>query len=189
MCVWGGVCADGDASGSTPSRRLVLCNARAGEAIVREGDEAESWIILLDSGASVHKNVKFTAKRGQVIAHENHLAELDKFDSLGEAGIVDSAPRSSTVRVHDDCHYASLPADEYRALMLSEERVLAFEKLQKLRSVAQLASLSQTEMQVRQWTVAARLWAGKCRTLAWPSRFAGSNFPRYSTSFTREEAR
>ena len=130
------------------ARSLVLHNAVAGEDIVTEGDDADDWIILLDSGASVFKGTgKATmGTHGEVTHEEKFLAELRRFDCLGEAAIIDEEPRSSSVRVHDDCHYATLCAADYRSLMLSGERRAAEEKVSKLRKVAVFGSLARKEL-------------------------------------------
>ena len=60
-----------------------------GDAIVREGDAGETFIILLDGAASIERG-------------GHAIGELGRGDFLGEISLVDGGPRTATVIARGD---------------------------------------------------------------------------------------
>ena len=74
-----------------------------GDAIVREGDAGETFIILLDGAASIERG-------------GHAIGELGRGDFLGEISLVDGGPRTATVIARGDVSALVVQHADFRRL-------------------------------------------------------------------------
>ena len=87
---------------------------KSGEIIAKEGDPATELYFIKSGTAEVFKNEPGTD-------YEHHLSTLSAGDSIGEMAILDSKPRSASVRAVSDCSLLMLENDKLHSLSDVEE--------------------------------------------------------------------
>lgn len=80
----------------------------AGETLFEQGDPADAAYILVSG------QMRVTATEGGSVVLN---ASIGRGDLLGEAGIVEDAPRSASARATRDCTLARLDAEEFRSVI------------------------------------------------------------------------
>jgi HlyB family type I secretion system ABC transporter len=99
-----------------------------GSVIVREGDDADSFYVLVSGAARVVKR----AERGQEVP----LNLLGRGDSFGEMGLLSDSTRMATVRASGPVEVLRLQRGVFRALTRREPAVReAFERVARFRHV------------------------------------------------------
>ncbi len=96
---------------------------REEEVIVREGDPADDFMILLDGQVEVRKG-------------ELHLVTLDPGDCFGEVALVEAWTRAATVRACDFCTLYSLSRERFQELVRRRPSIGAKLTAQLLRILA-----------------------------------------------------
>ena len=120
-------------------RRLVvdafeLVSYDFGNVIVREGDDADAFYVLVSGTARVVKNAG--------TAEEVPLNLLRRGDSFGEIGLLDESTRVATVRASGPVQTLRLDRGVFRALTRRQPEVRAqFERLARFRQVQNLLLL------------------------------------------------
>jgi ABC-type bacteriocin/lantibiotic exporter with double-glycine peptidase domain/CRP-like cAMP-binding protein len=120
-------------------RRLVadsceVVNYDFGETIVREGDDADAFYVLVSGTARVVKQAG--------TAEEIPLNVLRRGDSFGEMGLLDESSRVATVRASGPVQALRLDRGVFRALTRRQPEVRAqFERLARLRGAQNLLRL------------------------------------------------
>ncbi len=98
---------------------------KAGETIMREGEESDTMYLFLEGTADVTKNLTLkTAGRGFGHA-EKSMTRLKAASApvFGEMSLLGDAPRSATVSAVTDCLLFALGHDAYEALCASNPRL------------------------------------------------------------------
>jgi len=85
------------------TRGMILHRIDAGQAVLREGDEGQSFYVLANGALSVTKR----DDKGNVIA----LARLSEGDFFGEMAILSGAPRAATVTAEAASDVLEFPAE------------------------------------------------------------------------------
>lgn len=75
-----------------------------GEALVREGDAGDTFIILVDGAARVERNGR-------------QIADLGNGDFLGEISLIDGGPRTATVTARGSVSALVVRHDDFRRLL------------------------------------------------------------------------
>jgi CRP-like cAMP-binding protein len=88
---------------------------KSGTIIAREGDPATELYFIKTGTAEVFK------KEPEIDDEEHHLSTLSAGDSIGEMAILDSKPRSASVRAVTDCYLLMLKNDKLHSLSATEE--------------------------------------------------------------------
>lgn len=107
---------------------------KAGDIVVNEGDPPDNVYIVRSGTVEVLK--------GAIGVETTYrIAELGVGDTIGEVSLLDSGPRSATVRALEDVSLLAIPIDEINALSQSEVSIdtrmkinLAYELGHRLRS-------------------------------------------------------
>jgi ATP-binding cassette subfamily B protein len=86
-----------------------------GEVIVREGDDADAFFVLVSGTARAVK----TGDRGEEVA----LNTIAAGESFGERGLIQSGPRTATVRASTEVEVLRLDRSVFRALIASNPDV------------------------------------------------------------------
>jgi len=86
----------------------------SGAIIAMEGDPATELYFIISGTAEVFK-------KEPDLDHEHHLSTLTAGDSIGEMAILDSKPRSASVRAVSDCSLLVLKNDKLHSLSSAEE--------------------------------------------------------------------
>lgn len=81
-----------------------------GEAIVREGDEGDTFFVVLRGHVRVHSG-------------ENTLAELRMGQHFGEMALIDSSPRSASVTALEESRILSIRRSEFYTLIANEHAI------------------------------------------------------------------
>lgn len=102
---------------------MPLLRARAGQALIREGDVGD-WMLLLLSGTV---DVLKTAQNGSV----SRLAVIKQGAALGEMSMLDSAPRYATCMAIEDVRAGVLTRGVI-ALLIQEHPAIGAKLLVKL---------------------------------------------------------
>jgi CRP-like cAMP-binding protein len=87
---------------------------KSGEIIAMEGDPATELYFIKSGTAEVFK-------KEPGLDLEHHLTTLSAGDSIGEMAILDSKPRSASVRAISDCSLLMLTNDKLHSLSAAEE--------------------------------------------------------------------
>ena len=90
--------------------RMKVRRYLAGQTIIREGDPAESFLILTKGGASVRQNGP---------SGEREISTLKPGDFFGEIGLLSGTPRNATVRATAPTEVLELDAAGFRDLIES----------------------------------------------------------------------
>jgi HlyB family type I secretion system ABC transporter len=93
-----------------------------GDTIVREGDDADSFFVLVSGKARIVKK----AEQGEEIA----LATLRPGDSFGEMGLLDHSTRTATVRASSDVSTLRLDKAVFEALVRQSPGIRQYFELQ-----------------------------------------------------------
>ena len=88
--------------------RMTVKRYLAGQTIIREGDAADSFMILTKGGASVRQN-------GPDGEHE--VSTIKVGDFFGEIGLLSGTPRNATVRATAPSEVLVLDAEGFRDLI------------------------------------------------------------------------
>lgn len=94
----------------------------AGEAIIREGETGDRLYMISQGRVVIEKKVF----NKEAITSER-IAVLQKGETFGEMELVDSQPRSATVRALDDTTVLSLSRDDLR--YATEDDILTFSQV------------------------------------------------------------
>jgi CRP-like cAMP-binding protein len=89
---------------------------KSGAIIAMEGDPATELYFIKSGTAEVFKIEP-------ALDHEHHLSTLSAGDSIGEMAILDSKPRSASVRAVSDCSLLVLKNDKLHSLSAVEESI------------------------------------------------------------------
>jgi HlyB family type I secretion system ABC transporter len=111
-------------------RRLVAASFvpqsfRFGEVIVREGDDADAFYVVVSGRARVVKE----APDGQEVT----LAVLGPGDSFGETALLEHGPRTATVRASEDVEALRLDRALFEPLVATNPSVLEYVQLHRRR--------------------------------------------------------
>jgi ABC-type bacteriocin/lantibiotic exporter with double-glycine peptidase domain/CRP-like cAMP-binding protein len=101
---------------------FVPCSLGFGAAIVREGDPADAYYVLVSGRARVVKS----AGNGEEIA----LNVLRPGDGFGEMGLLQETPRNATVRASEDVELLRLDRSIFQALVQHHPEIRAGLELQ-----------------------------------------------------------
>ena len=93
---------------------LEEVHVKAGAIIAIEGDPATELYFIMSGTAEVFK-------KEPELDHEHRLSTLSAGDSIGEMAILDSKPRSASVRAVSDCSLLMLNSDKLHSLSAAEE--------------------------------------------------------------------
>ena len=94
------------------SLELVPEDIAAGTAIVREGDEPDAFYLILEGDAEVLK------RKG---LEDERVATLTGGESFGEVGLLNSVPRTATVRALTDLRVLRLDRAGFQALVTEND--------------------------------------------------------------------
>lgn len=109
------------------TRQLVLdsfvpVSFSFGQPIVREGDEADAFFVLLSGQARVVKN----SESGEEVS----LNSIRPGDSFGEMGLLEDTARAATVRASTDVEALKLDRSVFRALLNTHPEIRQYFELQ-----------------------------------------------------------
>lgn len=93
---------------------LEEVHVKAGAIIAIEGDPATELYFIMSGTAEVFK-------KEPELDYEHRLSTLSAGDSIGEMAILDSKPRSASVRAVSDCSLLMLNSDKLHSLSAAEE--------------------------------------------------------------------
>ena len=116
------------------------------EMIIREGDEAKEFFIVLDGNVEVLKNMHLPRE------HQQLLADLHPGDFFGEIGLLRKAPRTASVRATTTVKLLVLSRDTFVTVVsegdLVSEQIadLARRRLMSTRLAEVLPQLSQQQL-------------------------------------------
>jgi CRP-like cAMP-binding protein len=92
---------------------------QAGEVIFNERDIGDSWYVLFDGSIQVSKHIPFQK--------DKRVAILQKHACFGEMAILDSSPRSASIKAKEKCIVFRFPRRRFERLL--EEGKLGAYKL------------------------------------------------------------
>jgi len=84
---------------------------RAGETVVRQGERADRFYVILDG--------EFHVSQGEAGSAHRHLRTIGPDDVFGEIGLLTGAPRTATVTAATDGRLLALDADDFLELVSS----------------------------------------------------------------------
>lgn len=87
---------------------LVVQNFKAGEIIISQGDAGDSMFMIIDGKVSVEVE--------NSLGKSALMATLEAGKSFGEMSLLDSRPRSATVKAIEDCKCLKLEGEELKRL-------------------------------------------------------------------------
>lgn len=96
----------------TIARHTEVVNVAAGTEVVTEGDDGETFFLVLDGELAVSRNGRTTATLGPS-------------DHFGELALLDPAPRSATVTAVGDVELAVLSVRMFRVLLREMPQISA----------------------------------------------------------------
>ena len=96
------------------SKLMVPRSVRAGEAIIKEGDQAAGFFIISSGKVEVVHDVDGKAER---------LAELGPGDFFGEMALFEGFPRNATVRAVDDTECLAMTRWDFTAEMKNHPEI------------------------------------------------------------------
>jgi CRP-like cAMP-binding protein len=108
-------------------RTLTSVTARAGDTIIRQGQEGDYFYIIREGKCSVTREVSSTG-------WDVPLAELSDGDCFGEEALVSDACRNATVTMLTDGHLMRLSKKEF--LELLKKPLVHYVNIEKARSIA-----------------------------------------------------
>ena len=104
------------------ARHAVEVEAPADTVLVAEGEQADTFFVLLTGEATVRK-------KGPNAARSRKVSTLQPGSWFGELAVLDPAPRNATVAASTPCTLAAISARSFRALLRDvpalSERLLA----------------------------------------------------------------
>jgi CRP-like cAMP-binding protein/predicted MFS family arabinose efflux permease len=103
------------AGASRPSLERLAAQATeqavaAGEIIVRQGDAADDFFVVVDGSVDI-------ASSGGRAARPTHIATLSAGGAFGEIGLLESRPRTATVRAVGEVSLLRIPGDAFLAVV------------------------------------------------------------------------
>ncbi len=94
------------------TRRLEEICVKAGEAVVKEGDEGDFYYVITKGSCVVTRSIKGTDKKSR-------LAELGIGRGFGESALIGDTPHSSTVTMLEDGALVRIPKSEFMTLLVT----------------------------------------------------------------------
>jgi len=111
------------------SNRLQTVKFRAGEVVMRQGDEPDRFYIVADGEVDV---IRHTAEGTDV-----HLATLSRGKFFGEMGILEETRRSADVRARSDVEVLALDWKDFKELLdASDPTARDFMRIVEQRKIA-----------------------------------------------------
>jgi len=108
-----------EAERHTVSGVLRRGRAKAGEAIVSEGDIGRSLFILVAGTVETTKLMGIVGTGGAP-PRQKILVRMSAPQSFGEIGLLEESPRSATVRAATDCELLELRREDFERLVGSD---------------------------------------------------------------------
>ncbi len=132
-------------------------SARAGDVILREGDEGRSLFVLTRGDVEATKlmgapGLDGSAPRRKVLVH------MSAPQSFGEIGLLEESPRSATVRAATDCELLELRREDFDRLVAADIR-LGYTLLRNIAS-SLIGRLRDTDRDVLKLTAALSIALG-----------------------------
>lgn len=103
----------------TVSGVLRRARAKAGEAIVSEGDVGRSLFVLVAGTVETTKLMGIVGSDGAA-PRQKVLVRMSAPQSFGEIGLLEESPRSATVRAATDCDLLELRREDFERLVGSD---------------------------------------------------------------------
>jgi CRP-like cAMP-binding protein len=94
-------------------RRVTEVPVKAGDAVVRQGEPADRFYVIVDGQFDV-------VQAGRAGGPERHLRTLGPDQVFGELGLLRQAPRSASVVAKEDGKVLAMEAKDFLALVGAE---------------------------------------------------------------------
>jgi CRP/FNR family transcriptional regulator, cyclic AMP receptor protein len=104
---------------ATISAVLRRARARAGDAILSEGDVGRSLFVLARGTVETTKRMGVIGADGE-LPRQKVLVRMTAPQSFGEIGLLEESPRSATVRAATDCDLLELRREDFEKLVAGD---------------------------------------------------------------------
>ncbi len=131
--------------------------AKAGEAIVSEGDIGRSLFVLVHGSVETTKLMGVIGSDGST-PRQKVLVRMSAPQSFGEIGLLEESPRSATVRAATDCELLEMRREDFEKLVSSDVH-LAYVLVRNIAS-SLIQRLRRTDRDMVKLTVALSIALG-----------------------------